>query len=323
MMKAVVIKQFGGPEVLQVEDRPIPIIAENEVLIAVKAAGINRPDVFQRMGKYPAPPSVVQDIPGLEVSGIIEEVGSEVRDFQIGDRVIALVPGGGYASHVSVHYGSCIHLQDSVDLVAAAALPETMYTVWHNMVERGKLQTGERVLIHGGAGGIGSTAIQLAKLSGAEVVTTISSEKKAHFVKKLGADEIINYKNEDFESNLLDSKVHLVLDYIGGDYFNKNINILHEDGRLIYINAMSGAKVNLNLIKLMQKRLTISGSTLRNRSAEFKKSLSSAIQVQVMPWITAGKFEIPIYKQFHFTEAKQAHELMESGDFLGKIVLVF
>ena len=323
MMKAVVIKQFGGPEVLQVEERPIPCIADDEVLIQVKSAGVNRPDVFQRLGKYPAPSWVVQDIPGLEVSGIIEKVGIEVHDFQIGDRVIALVPGGGYASHVSVHYGSCIHLHDSVDLVAAAALPETLYTVWHNMFERGKLQAGERVLIHGGAGGIGSTAIQLAKLSGAEVVTTISSEKKAHFVQQLGADEIINYKNQDFEAILENSKVDVVLDYIGGDYFAKNINILNEEGRLIYINAMRGAKVNLNLIKLMQKRLTISGSTLRNRSAEFKKTLSSAIEAQVMPWITAGRFQIPIYKQFHFTEAKKAHELMESGDFLGKIVLVF
>lgn len=322
MMQAVVITKYGGSEVLQVENRPIPSISEQEVLIEVKAAGVNRPDVFQRLGKYPAPEGVVQDIPGLEVSGIIIGKGDAVEDFNIGDRVMALVPGGGYASHVTAHYGSCLHLPDDVDFATGAAMPETLYTVWHNLFERGHLTAGDHVLIHGGAGGIGSTAIQLAKLFGAYVSTTVSTAEKEAFVKELGADIIINYKQKDFETELAHENVNIVLDYIGGIYFTKNINILQPEGRLIYINAMEGAKVELNLIKLMQKRLHLTGSTMRNRSPEFKKSLSASIQKNVMHLVQTGKFKVPIYKKIAYTEASKAHELMESSDFKGKIVLV-
>lgn len=323
MMKAVVIKEFGGPQVLEVQERPIPKINSDEILIKVKAAGVNRPDIFQRQGKYPAPEGVVQDIPGLEVSGVIENIGADVEGFQVGNRVMALVPGAGYAEYVKVHYGTVIPLPDQLSFENTAALPETLYTVWHNLFQRGNLQKDETVLIHGGAGGIGSTAIQLAKLFGAKVVTTVSSEEKENFVLSLGADKVINYKNEYFEEVLSSSKVDVILDYIGGEYFNKNINVLREDGRLIYINAMKGAKVELNLFKLMQKRITLSGSTLRNRSASFKHSLTQDIVKKVLPLFEDNKFHIPIFKKFNYYEAPEAHSLMESGAFLGKLVLVF
>lgn len=322
-MQAVVIKNYGGPEVLQVEERPLPEYSSEEVLIQVKAAGVNRPDVFQRKGKYPAPEGIVQDIPGLEVSGVIIALGEDVVDFEVGDSVMALVPGGGYASHVVAHYGSCLHLPDEIDFSSGAALPETLYTVWHNLFERGQMKAGDSVLIHGGAGGIGSTAIQLAKLFGAKVFTTVSTSEKASFVQRLGSDVIINYKQQDFETELADAKINLILDYIGGEYFSKNMNILEPEGRLIYINAMQGAKVTLNLIQLMQKRIQLSGSTLRSRSLEFKKSLSASIHKNVMPFVKEGKFKVPVYKEFPYTEASKAHELMESGNFLGKIILVF
>ncbi|MBD1428458.1 NAD(P)H-quinone oxidoreductase [Sphingobacterium sp. DN04309] len=322
-MKTVVITEFGGPEVLEVQERPIPKIDADEILIKVKAAGINRPDIFQRQGKYPAPEGVVQDIPGLEVSGVIENIGADVEGFQVGNRVMALVPGAGYAEYVKVHYGAAIQIPVQLSFENAAALPETLYTVWHNLFQRGNLQKDETVLIHGGAGGIGSTVIQLAKLFGAKVVTTVSSEEKENFVLSLGADKVINYKNEDFEEVLSSSKVDVILDYIGGEYFNKNINVLREEGRLIYINAMKGAKVELNLFKLMQKRISLSGSTLRNRSASFKQSLMQEIVKKVLPLFEDNKFHIPIFKKFNYYEASKAHSLMESGAFLGKLVLVF
>jgi len=322
-MKAVVISEYGGPEVLQVEERDIPELNENEVLIKVKAAGINRPDIFQRQGKYPAPNDVPQDIPGLEVSGIVEEIGVKVTGLAIGQRVMALVPGAGYAEYAKVHFGAVIPLPDHVSFEIGATLPETIYTVWHNLFQRGNLQKGETVLIHGGAGGIGSTAIQLSKLFDAKVVTTVSCKEKFDFVKSLGADVVINYKEEDFEEVLASNKIDVVLDYIGGVYFSKNIHVLKEDGRLIYINAMQGAKVELNLFKVMQKRLTISGSTLRNRSVEFKQSLTEDIVKKVLPLLNEGKLKSPIFRKFSIYEASQAHSLMESGDFLGKLVLVF
>ena len=322
MMKAVVISEYGGPEVLQVQERDIPKLNENEILIKVKAAGINRPDIFQRQGKYPAPNDVPQDIPGLEVSGIVEAIGEQVMGLEIGQRVMALIPGAGYAEYAKVHFGSVIPLPDHVSFEIGATLPETIYTVWHNLFQRGNLQKGETVLIHGGAGGIGSTAIQLAKLFGVKVVTTVSSKEKSDFVKSLGADIIINYKDNDFEEVLASSKVDVVLDYIGGEYFHKNINVLKEDGRLIYINAMQGAKVEMNLFKVMQKRLTISGSTLRNRSAEFKQSLTEEIVLKILPLLIDKKLKSQIFKKFSINQACQAHTLMESGKFLGKLVLV-
>lgn len=321
-MKAIVINGFGGPEVLQIQEREIPVISDQQVLIDIKAAGVNRPDVFQRMGKYPAPQGAPVDIPGLEVAGIVVEKGKDVKHINIGDRVMALVAGGGYAEYVNVDSGSCIVLPDSISYAQAAVLPETLYTVWHNLFQRGELKENELALIHGGAGGIGSTAIILAKLFGAQVATTVSNQQKYEFVRDLGADIIINYKEEDFQQILTNSKVDVVLDYIGGEYFEKNMNVLKEDGHLVYINAMHGAKVNLNIMQLMQKRINISGSTLRGRSADFKASLTNQLIKYVLPFIHSGEFRLPVQEKFELRDASRAHILMERGDLLGKLVLI-
>ena len=322
-MKAVLIKNFGGPEMLTVQEVNKPVIKADEILIQVKAAGVNRPDVLQRQGKYPAPEGINQHIPGLEVAGEIVELGLNVKNLNIGDRVMALVAGEGYAQYVKVHFGSVIPLPDLLSFEEGAALPETVFTVWHNLFQRANLSSGQSVLIHGGAGGIGSTAIQLAKLFGAYVITTVSSEEKEEYVKAQGADVVINYKHIDFEKSLQATPVDVVLDFIGGEYFNKNINILKEDGHLVYLNAMQGNKVELNLLKMMQKRLTITGSTLRNRSVEFKTYLTSDIVKKVLPLITQGKLKPSIYKKIGFQQAYEAHEMMEKGEVLGKIVLLF
>ncbi|MCA5003655.1 NAD(P)H-quinone oxidoreductase [Sphingobacterium bovistauri] len=322
-MKAVVIKEYGGPEVLVVEEVLKPTIKEDEVLIQVKAAGINRPHIIQRQGKYPAPVGVVQNIPGLEVSGVVVEKGNNVQNIEIGDRVIALVSGGGYAEYVNAHFGSVIPMPIGLSYEDGAALPETIYTVWHNLFQRGNLKAGQSVLIHGGAGGIGATAIQMSKLYGAKVITTVSTKEKEDFVLSLGVDLVINYRTTSFDEFLQGYQVDVVLDFVGGEYFNRNINVLKEDGHLIYINAMKGAKVELNLLKMMQKRLTITGSTLRNRSSDFKMELTDQIVKKVLPFIEEGNLKANIYKEFAFNDASKAHELMESGDFLGKLVLVF
>lgn len=319
-MKAIVISQAGGPEVLQLQERMQPVVAGGELLIRVKAAGINRPDVFQRKGNYPAPVGVVSDIPGLEVAGIIEALGADVQGWQLGDAVCCLVPGGGYAEYVLASALVCLPIPAGLSFAEAAILPETIYTVWDNVFRRGNLQAGEGILIQGGSGGIGSTAIQLAKAFGARVFTTVGSAEKAAYCKQLAADIVINYKEADFQEVLADETVNLVLDSIGGDYFDKHIELLAADGRLVHINAMGGAKVNLNIIKLMQKRILITGSTLRARELSFKALLTAEIREQVWPLI-GYKFMPQHYKSFPLAEAAQAHELMDSGDFLGKLVL--
>src|SRR5690606_23739871 len=323
MMKAVVMTTAGGPEVLQVQERDIPTISADEVLIRVHAAGVNRPDVLQRLGKYPAPQGVVQDVLGLEVAGTIAAIGENEKELNLGDRVMALVAGGGYAEFVAAHSGVCIPLPESLTFEEAAAMPETIYTVWHNVFQRANLTKGERILIHGGAGGIGSTAILLSKLWGAEVATTVRGAAKKEFVKQLGADIIIDYSTSDFEMGLKDKGVDVVLDFIGGEYFEKNIHVLREEGRLVYINAMQGVKVTLNILKLMQKRLTITGSTLRNRDSAFKEALTADIKAHLLPLINERKLILPIYKVVPFVEASEAHRLMESSEILGKIVLSF
>lgn len=322
-MKAVVISQMGGPEVLQVEERPIPVLRNHEVLIEVKAAGINRPDVFQRKGNYPAPIGVVADIPGLEVSGVVVEVDGACTDLKIGDRVMALVPGGGYAQYVTVDAGSCLLIPENLSYEEAAGMPETLFTVWHNVFQRGRLAKGERFLVHGGAGGIGSTAIQLASLWGAEVFTTVGSKDKVLFVNTLGASHVIDYSDLDFEVAWKGLEIDVILDSIGGTYFNKNINLLADEGRLVVINAMDGAKVELNLMKVMLKRIHITGSTLRSRSPEFKQDLANSIRQEVMPWITSGRYKTHIAACFPYNKAALAHELMESRGFHGKIILTF
>lgn len=313
----------GGPEVLVIAERDKPIVDTKQVLIKVKAAGVNRPDIFQRKGNYAAPSHIVQDILGLEVAGIIEEIGSDVKQWKVGDEVMALIGGGGYAAYVKVNEGAVLAKPVNLSFEEAAGIPETVYTVWHNVFQRGKLKAGERLLVHGGSGGIGSTAIQLGHLFGAKVFATVGSVEKSHFVKELGADSTINYREQDFEEILRTDKVDVILDSIGGDYFTKNISVLKEEGRLVYINAMQGAKVELNLLKMMQKRIHLTGSTLRNREDTFKTSLTIEIKEKVMPFIESGEFRVPIYRIFDYIDAAAAHQLMESRDFLGKIILRF
>ncbi|HMR19419.1 MAG TPA: NAD(P)H-quinone oxidoreductase [Sphingobacterium sp.] len=321
-MKAVVMSQFGGPEVLQMKEMVTPVIQPNQVGITVRAAGINRPDIFQRKGNYPAPVGVVANIPGLEVSGHIAEVGNEVEDLKVGDRVMALLGGGGYAEYAIADAECCIIIPDELSFEEAASLPENLFTVWHNVFERGQLTAGQKFLVHGGAGGIGYTAIQLAKAFGAKVFTTVSTAEKEEFVRIFGADHVVRYREEDFSELWKDENIDVILDSIGGDYFDKNIRVLKEDGHLVYINATSGAKVELNLFKLMQKRIFLTGSTLRARDTTFKGQLAREIENKVLPLLVNGQFRIQIDRIFPLDEAATAHAYMEAGQHIGKLVLV-
>jgi len=321
-MQAIVISDYGGPSVLKPEKRSIPEPKENEVLIKVSAAGVNRPDVFQRKGNYPAPPGVVEDVPGLEVSGWIETVGSEVSQWKAGQEVCALVAGGGYAEYVTVDAGSLLPIPKGISLEEAAALPEVLFTVWHNIFQRGGLSAGEDVLIYGGSGGIGSMAIQLVRLFGSNPFTLASSTEKAEYCVRLGAEKVVNYKEEKVLDALGKNSMDLILDSVGGDYFSINMDLLRPDGRLVYINAMDGMSVPLHIMKLMQKRIHITGSTLRARSTDFKKDLANDILQNAFPLLEEKGFQSMVRHQFSLEEAAAAHELMESRDFMGKIILI-
>jgi NADPH2:quinone reductase len=321
-MKAVIISTPGDASVLRLEDRPDPVLNDDEVLIQVYAAGINRPDVAQRQGKYPAPAGVSAEIPGLEISGVIASCGTEVKRWKKGDRVCALVAGGGYAELVKVVEGQCLPIPEPLTFAEAAGLPETIFTVWHNVFQRGRLEANETLLVHGGSSGIGITAIQLAKAFGAKVIVTVGSNEKGQACLALGADQFINYKSQDFELQLAPLGVDVILDMVGGDYFAKNLNVLKPDGRLVYINSMKGNLVDLDISKMMQKRISITGSTLRARDSGFKIALARAIETFVWPVILSGRFKPVIYKTFQFSEAAKAHELMESSKHIGKIVLL-
>ncbi|MCF0042095.1 NAD(P)H-quinone oxidoreductase [Dyadobacter fanqingshengii] len=324
-MKAIVISQPGGPEVLRIQERNVPQPADNEVLIKIYAAGINRPDVFQRKGNYPPPTWAPQDIPGLEVAGIIEQVGHHVTDWKKGDAVCALLAGGGYADFAVAQAGHCLPVPNGFNFVQAASLPETVFTVWHNVFQRGSLKSGENFLVHGGTSGIGITAIQLAKALGAKVFATAGSEEKCKACGALGAEICINYKTEDFEEKLKSEGADVILDMVGGDYIPKNIRLLREDGRLVFINTMKGGKLDgaeVDFGLIMKKRLTITGSTLRNRSNEFKTALAKEILTNVWPVIESGKFKTVIAAEFPLHEASKAHALMETSEHIGKIILV-
>lgn len=322
-MQAIVIKNPGDPEVLQLEERDSPKPNANEVLIEVKATGVNRPDVFQRMGGYPAPEGVPDDIPGLEVAGIIKEVGQDVKNWQVGDKVCALVAGGGYASEVTAPAEQCLPIPKGLNFIEAASLPETFFTVWSNVFDRGYFQKGESFLVHGGTSGIGVTAIQMVKNMGGKVFTTAGTQEKCDYAIKLGADLAINYKKQDFEKYLKEKKegVDVILDMVGGDYTAKNINILNPEGRLVIINAMKNAESTINMKKVMVKRLTITGSTLRTRSPEFKGTIAENLLKHIWPKIETGEIKPVIYKIFPLAEASKAHELMESSEHIGKIIL--
>ena len=320
-MKAVVITQPGEPEVLKIQERETPRLKPNEVLIEVKAAGINRPDVFQRKGNYPPPADAPQDIPGLEIAGTITAIGKEVTQWKTGDQVCALLGGGGYAAFAVADAGHCLPVAANWTFVEAASLPETVFTVWQNVFRLGKLKSGENFLVHGGSSGIGITAIQLAAAFGANVYATAGSDEKCKTCQNLGAKRSINYKIEDFEIVLKKVGADVILDMIGGDYILKNIRILNPDGRLVYINAMKGGKAEIDVTDLMKKRLTLTGSTLRNRNADFKTQLAIEIKANVWPIIALGKFKPIIYKTFKLEDAAKAHQLMESNEHIGKIVL--
>ncbi|SFS46978.1 NAD(P)H-quinone oxidoreductase [Sphingobacterium wenxiniae] len=320
-MKAVIITEFGGPEVLQVVERPIPIIREEEVLIKVSAAGVNRPDIFQRKGNYLAPVGVVQDIPGLEIAGEVVQTGAKVDTVKVGDEVCCLVAGGGYAEYASVHHRMCLPVPEGFTFVEAASLPETVFTVWDNVFRRGKLKRDERILIHGGSGGIGSAAIQLCKAMGAEVYVTAGSEEKAVYCEQLGADHVLNYRTQDFSEVWQSENMNVVLDSIGGDYFSKHIALLAEDGRLVHINAVNGGKVELNIFKVMQKRIVITGSTLRARSLDFKIELADDVLKHIWP-LLGQQYRPQVYKSIPLVEAERAHRMMEMGDVFGKLILI-
>lgn len=321
-MKAVIITSYGAPEVLQIQEREKPKPGVDEVLIKVKAAGVNRPDIIQRKGNYAPPPGVPTDIPGLEVAGVVETCGANVTNFKTGDHVCALIGGGGYAEYALANAAHCLPVPANLNFIEAASLPETVLTVWHNVFQRGQLKAGEKFLVHGGSSGIGITAIQLANAFGAIVFATAGSKEKCDACEKLGAEKCINYKEENFETALKDEKIDVILDMIGGDYIEKNIRLLNTDGRLVFINAMKGGKANFDAMDIMRRRLTITGSTLRNRDAIFKALLVAAVRKHVWPLIENGKFKPVIYKTFALENAAQAHSLMESSEHIGKIVLV-
>lgn len=319
-MKAIIITQPGNPEVLQLVEEPKPIPGGNEVLIRVKAAGINRLDIAQRKGFYPAPPGAPADIPGVEVAGIVEKIGDDVSQWRIGDNVCALLSGGGYAEYVVADAGSCLPMPKGLNFIQAGSLPEAVFTVWYNVFQRGHLQATENFLVHGGTSGIGITAIQLAKIFGANVYATAGTDEKCKACIDFGAERCINYKTQDFEKELKGIGMDVILDMIGGDYIPKNINIMRPDGRLVFINAKSPA-LQGNVFTVMQKRLTITGSTLRSREFKFKSALASEIRTHVWPQIEQGKFKPVVYKTFPMAEAYKAHQLMETSEHIGKIML--
>ena len=326
-MKAIVITQPGGPEVLQLTDRPKPVIANDEVLIKVMAAGINRPDVFQRKGNYPPPAGAPADIPGLDVAGTVIEVGKAVTRWKPGDRVCALVASGGYAEYCKAPEGQCLPVPASLSFPEAASLPETFFTVWSNVFDRGSLQPGESLLVHGGSSGIGVAAIQMAKALGSTVYTTAGSDDKCSFCEQLGANKAINYKNADFKEEIKaltnGAGVNVILDMIGGDYMPGNIDSLAVEGRLVMINAMNGREVQLDLGKVMAKRLIITGSMLRSRDTAFKAAIAQNLEQKIWPLLSSGKIRPIVYKTFDAGEAAEAHKLMESSTHTGKIVLTF
>ncbi len=321
-MKAIVILHPGTSEVLQIAERPVPQPSAQQVLIKVMAAGVNRPDIAQCKGNYPPPPGASPDIPGLEVAGIIEQCGESVSSWKPGDAVCALLTGGGYAEYATAYADHCLPVPSHWSFAEASSLPETVFTVWHNVFQRGGLQTGENFLVHGGSSGIGITAIQLAKAFGARVFTTTGSNEKCEACISLGADKCINYKSEEFEEALKDEGADVILDMIGGDYIPKNIRLLKPDGRLIFINAMKGKEATFNVSDIMRRRLTITGSTLRNRDPAFKAQLAAEIEKNVWPLIEGKVIKPVIYKEFPLKESSSAHRLMESCEHIGKIVLI-
>lgn len=323
-MIAIEITEAGEPDVLKPTERPIPSPGDDEVLIKIAAAGINRPDVMQRRGQYP-PPAGASDIPGVEIAGSIVALGNQVSNLSVGDKVCALVTGGGYAEYCTAPAPVCLPIPNGLTFIQAAALPETFFTVWSNVFDRANLTAGETLLVHGGTSGIGTAAIQLAKAFDAKVFVTAGSNVKCQFCTELGSDAAINYREQDFVQEIerltVGRGVDVILDMIGGDYFPRNIKCMGSDGRLVQIAVQNGAKSEINLVPIMLKRLTLTGSTLRAREATFKAKIAKNLYEHVWPLLEYGQIKPVIHATFPLTEAAKAHALMESSQHIGKIIL--
>lgn len=323
-MLAIEISKPGGPEVLRPVKRDLPISGDDDVLIKIDTAGVNRPDCLQRAGLYD-PPKTASDLPGLEVSGQIVVCGKNVSKSRIGQTVMALTPGGGYAQYATCPVSNTLPIPAGISMEEAGAMPETFFTVWHNVFQRGKLKQGQTLLVHGGTSGIGTTAIQLAKAFGAKVITTAGSDEKCQFCLKLGADLAINYRQDDFvvaTREFTDGRgAELILDMVGGEYIDKNYDAAAIEGRIVQIAFLGGAKAEVNFARLMAKRLYHTGSTLRPRSTAFKAQIAKELQDQVWPLIEANKVRPIMHKSFSLEDAAKAHALMETSQHIGKIVL--
>ena len=323
-MTAIGIRAPGGPDVLVPEERPVPSPGSGELLVKVAAAGVNRPDVMQRLGLYP-PPKGAPDIPGLEIAGAVAACGAGVTRWKVGDTVTALVVGGGYAQYCIAHESHALPVPNGLSMTQAAALPETVFTVWHNVFERGGLTAGETLLVHGGTSGIGTTAIQLAKNFGAKVITTAGSAEKCDACRKLGADVAVNYKSEDFVAatkSATDGRgADVILDMVGGDYIERNYEAAAVEGRIVQIAFQSSPKANVNFMRIMLKRLHHTGSTLRSRSVEDKGKIARAVEDKVWPLVAAGRVKPVMDQTFPVADAAKAHARMETSAHIGKIVL--
>jgi putative PIG3 family NAD(P)H quinone oxidoreductase len=324
-MKAVEITQPGPPDVLKLTERPDPVPAAGEILIAVAAAGVNRPDLLQRLGKYPPPPGA-SDIPGLEVAGVVAALGADVRGWSVGDPICALLAGGGYATRAAVPHEQCLPIPKGLTPIQAAGIPETFFTVWTNVFQRGKLKKGETILIHGGTSGIGTTAIQLARAFGARVLTTAGSEQKCEAARNLGAEAAFNYRTEDWVARAKDVTagrgVDMVLDMVGGDYISRNIDLLVVDGRLIQIAFLKSPKAELDFSVIMRKRAWITGSTLRPRTPAEKGVIARDLLEHVWPLLESKTVAPIIHEVFPLADAASAHRVMEESSHIGKLVLV-
>jgi len=320
-MRVIEISQPGGPEVLVPASRPVPVPGAGEIVIKVAYAGVNRPDALQRAGAY-APPPGASDLPGLEASGHVAEVGAGVTRWRVGDAVCALLPGGGYAEYVTTPAAHALPVPEGMDLRAAACLPETFFTVWTNVFDRGRLQAGERFLVHGGTSGIGTTAIQLAAARGARVFATAGSDEKCRVCEDLGAERAINYRTGDFVAGMqAEGGANLILDMVGGDYLPRNVKALADDGRLVQIAFLQGAQVQLNFAQVMMRRLTLTGSTLRPQSIAAKAAIAEALEREVWPLLASGRIAPVIDSEFPMQDAALAHARLESAGHIGKVVL--
>ncbi len=323
-MQAISITGSGGPEVLSGIEVPVPGIEPDEVLIRVAAAGVNRPDILQREGRYPLPPGA-SPLPGLEVSGEVVAVGPAVSEWEPGDKVMALTHGGGYAEYCAVHESHCIEVPESLSMVEAAGVPETAFTVCFNVFMRGKLAAGETLLVHGGSSGIGSIAIQLATATGSRVVTTAGSDDKCRFCEKLGADFAANYRDTDWERTIRDylggNRVDVVLDMVAGDYVEKNISLMARDGRYAMIAFLRGARTELDLRPIVAKRLSLTGSTLRPQTIAEKRAIRDRLREFALPLLESGRVRPIVDSTFRLDDARLAHECMEAGKHMGKIIL--